>query len=112
MCDIILDQGGLAGERHQLGMKRGMKNRLREPRDGLEGRREIDLLEGAGPQDLDVDLPGQRENRRTVDLGVPKPAMRLVAPGPAIVRHAAGRPVSLPYPEHAKAAAPSWRTPT
>jgi hypothetical protein len=29
----------------------------------------------------------------------------------AIVRHAAGRPVSLPYAEAANAAAPSWRMP-
>ena len=34
------------------------------------------------------------------------PVSRLVAPGPAIVRHAAGFPQALANPEQAKAAAP------
>ena len=36
-----------------------------------------------------------------------RPVSRLVEPGPAIARHAAGRPVSLPYADAAKEAAPS-----
>jgi hypothetical protein len=40
------------------------------------------------------------------------PVKRFVAPGPAIVKHPAGRPVSFPYADAANAAAPSWRTPT
>ena len=40
-----------------------------------------------------------------------RPVRRFVAPGPAIEKHAAGRPVSLAYALAANAAAPSWRIP-
>ena len=40
------------------------------------------------------------------------PVRRLVAPGPAMLKHAAGSPVSLAKADAAKEAAPSWRTPT
>ena len=45
-------------------------------------------------------------------LASQSPVSRLVAPGPAIDRQAAGRPVSLANAEAAKLAAPSWRMPT
>ena len=41
-----------------------------------------------------------------------RPVSRFVEPGPAMAKHAAGRPVSLPYALAANAAAPSWRMPT
>ena len=40
-----------------------------------------------------------------------RPVSRLVEPGPAIAKQAAGRPVSLPYALAANAAAPSCRIP-
>ena len=39
------------------------------------------------------------------------PVIRFVAPGPAMLKQAAGRPVSFAYAEAANAAAPSWRIP-
>ena len=65
-----------------------------------------------GPNTWVCTCPVKASTGARSTLASHSPVNRLVAPGPAIVRQAAGRPVSLPYADAAKAAAPSWRTPT
>ena len=49
------------------------QHRLAPGGDRAERAGEVDLLEGAGAEHLRVDLAGQREHRRAVDLRVPQP---------------------------------------
>ena len=49
---------------------------------GAKAAAKVDLLEGAWAQDLDVDLAGEGEHRRAIDLGVPQPGHEVGRPGP------------------------------
>ncbi len=73
-----------------------VKHGLRPLRHAPERRAEVDLLERTRSEHLGVDLTGQRQDRRAVDVGVPQAGEQLVAPGPAIEKQAAGRPVNFP----------------
>ena len=91
MGDVALEHRVLAGEVHQLSVLGGGQHGLAPGADRLEGRGEIDLLKGARPEHLVVDLAGQRQNRRAVDLRVPHPGQQVGGAG-AGDRQAGGRP--------------------
>ena len=70
--DAAVQDRALARQVHELGVLRGVQHGLTPLRDLAEGGGQIDLLEGAGPEHLGVDLAGQGEDRRAVDVGVPQ----------------------------------------
>ena len=74
---VALDDRGLARQIHQLDRIRVTQNSLAESRHRRIGAGQVDLLERTGPKHLGVHLPGQRQNRRAVDLGVPKPGQHI-----------------------------------
>ena len=89
MGDVAAQQGVLAGQRHQLGMVALGQHGLAPGRHRRERGGQVDLLEGPRAQDLDVDLAGEGEHRRAVDLGVPQPGHEV---GRARVRRSSGTP--------------------
>ena len=94
--DVTLDDRVLAGKGHQLGMvasRAGQSGSKRATGPNAAGL--VDLLERAGTEHLGVDLPGQRENGARSTLASQRPVSMFVAPGPAMVMHAAGLPLSL-----------------
>ena len=62
----------LQRERHELRVPGAGEHRVTELRHALERGAEIHFLERTRAEDLRVDLPGERENRGTIDLGVPE----------------------------------------
>jgi len=62
----------LAGQRGQLGGVARVEQRLRPLRDLAVRRLEVDLLEGASAENLDVDLARQCQHRGAVDVRVPQ----------------------------------------
>ena len=63
------------------------------------------------PRTLEGTWPEMARTGDRSSLASYRPVSMLVDPGPAMAKHAAGRPVSLPYALAAKAAAPSCRIP-
>jgi hypothetical protein len=94
--DAAAEDRVLAGEVHELGVAAALQDGLTPQGDAAEGGLEVDLLEGAGAEDLGVDLAGERERGGAVDVGVPQTGEQVGRAGPAIESAAAGRPVSLP----------------
>ena len=75
-----------------------------ERRDAPERGRQVDLLERARAEHLrGRTWPVRARTGRDPPSRPRGPVSRFVAPGPAIERHAAGRPVSLPKAEAANA---------
>ena len=68
--DVALEDGVLAGEVHQLRVPGAGLHGLTPGRDRRERRGEVDLLEGPRAEHLRLDLAGQRQQRRAVDLRV------------------------------------------
>lgn len=62
----------LTGQVHQLDVVGITQHGLAETRHRGEGAGQVDLLEGARAEYLGVDLPGQRQYRRAVDLRIPQ----------------------------------------
>ena len=73
MRDVAAQQRVLAREVHQLDRVGVAQHRLAPGRDRAERARQVDLLERAGAEHLRVDLAGEREDRRAIDLRVPQP---------------------------------------
>ena len=70
MGDTALDERVLARQAHQLAVVGVALHRLRVDRDVGERGGEVEVLERAAPAHLRRHLPGDREHRRAVDLGV------------------------------------------
>ena len=70
--DVALEHRVLERERHQLGVAALGEDGLPPRGDAAEGRAQVDLLEGARAEHLEVDLAGEREDRRAVDLARPR----------------------------------------
>ena len=70
--DVALDDGVLHRQRGELGGVRRREHGLGPFGDGVERLRQRHLLERAGPDDLGLDLSGERDDRHAVDLGVPQ----------------------------------------
>ena len=73
----LLEDRVLAGEGHQLGVLGGLEHRLGPAGDLSERGMEIDFLECSRPEDLCVDLTGQRQHGRAVDVRVPQPGQKV-----------------------------------
>jgi len=74
---VAFQKGVLDGQGHQLGVLAGVQHRLTEGGHALEGGGEIDFLKRARSEHLRVDLTGEGEHRRAVDLGVPQPGEQI-----------------------------------
>ena len=70
--DVAAQDRVLRRQARQLGVAAGREHRLAEGGHRAVGRVQVDLLEGAGAQHLRVDLSGQGDHRRAVDLRVPE----------------------------------------
>ena len=68
----LLEDRVLARKGHQLGVLGGLEHRLGPPSDLSERSREVHFLERPGSEHLGVDLPGQRQYRRAVNVRVPE----------------------------------------
>ena len=79
--DVALHDGVLHGEGGELGGVGRRQDRLAPLGHGIEGLLERQLLEGARPDDLGLHLPGEREHRDAVDLGVPQAGEQVGGPG-------------------------------
>ena len=62
---------------NQFGVAAGVQDGLTPLRDLAERGLQIDFLERTGAEHLSVDLTGQREHRRTIDVGVPQPCQQV-----------------------------------
>lgn len=69
----LLEDRVLAGERHQLGVLGGLEDGLGPARDPAERGAQVDLLKRARAEHLRVDLAGEREHGRAIDICVPQP---------------------------------------
>ena len=72
----------LARQVDQFGVLAGVKDRLAPLRDLPERGLQVDFLERPRSEHLRVDLPGQRQHRRAVDVRVPEPGQKIRRPGP------------------------------
>ena len=79
--DVAAQQRVLAREVHQLDRVGVVQHRLAPRGDRAERARQVDLLERARAEHLRVDLAGQREHRRAVDLRVPQPGEQVRGAG-------------------------------
>ena len=96
VADVALEDGVLEREVDELGVVAVGEHGLAEAGERLEGAGEVDLLKGAWAHHLGADLAGDGEHGGAGSIFASQmPVMRLVAPGPAMARQAAGRPVSL-----------------
>ena len=70
--DTTIQDGGLAGQVGQFGVFAGREDGLGPLSDLAVRGHEVDFLEGPRSQNLAVDLAGEREDRRAVDVRIPK----------------------------------------
>jgi hypothetical protein len=94
--DVAPQQRVLAREVHQLDRVGVVQHRLAPARDRAERADQVDLLERAGAEHLGVDLAGEREHRRAVDLRVPQAGEQVGGARAGDRQARGGRPVSLP----------------
>ena len=79
--DAAMQDGALACQVHQLGEATRVEDRLTPLRDLAEGGLKVDFLESARPQHLRVDLPRERQHRRTVHVRIPEPGQQICRAG-------------------------------
>jgi hypothetical protein len=72
VADVPLDDGVFEGQGHQLGGVLRPQHRLAPGAHRFKGFGQRHFLESARPQDLGVDLAGQRQDGHAVHLGVPQ----------------------------------------